>query len=85
MKIRYAYDGLLNGVRGVWTDEIPKGAEVRNIIFLTADDCDHELKNKKTKEVCSSVIIKDESEKEMWEEIEREKFPWELDEEEVNG
>ena len=46
-------------------------------MFLTADDSDHELQNKETKEKRSSVIIQDESEQENWEEVEREKFPWE--------
>ena len=45
--------------------------------FLTADDSDHEIQNKETKEKRFSVIIQDESEQDNWEEVEREKFPWE--------
>ena len=74
MKIRHAYEGTLNGVTGVWTDECPEGVIVeREFMFLTADDIDHELQNKETKEKRSSVIIQDESEKDNWEEVEREK------------
>lgn len=78
MIIRHAYEGTLNGVKGMWTDERPEGVIVeREIMFLTADDSDHELQNKETKEKRSSVIIQDESEQDNWEEVEREKFPWE--------
>ena len=78
MKIRNAYEGTLNGVKGMWTDECPEGVIVeREFMFLTADDEAHELQNKETKEKRSSIIIQDESEQDNWEEVEREKFPWE--------
>lgn len=78
MIIRFAYEGTLNGVKGVWGDIHPENVVVEKIImFLTADDEYHELQNKETKEKRSSVIIQDESEQENWEEVEREKFPWE--------
>lgn len=86
MIIRHAYEGTLDGVKGMWTDIHPEGVVVEKVImFLTADDNDHELKNKKTKEVRSSVIIQDESEQGNWEEVEREKFPWEVDKENIDG
>ena len=78
MIIRHAYEGTLNGVKGVWGDIHPEDVVVEKVImFLTADDSDHELQNKETKEKRSSVIIQDESEMDNWEEVEREKFPWE--------
>ena len=74
MKIRHAYEGTLNGVKGTWTDECPEEVVIeREFMFLTADDSDHELQNKETKEKRSSVIIQDESEQDNWEEVEREK------------
>ena len=77
MKLRHAYEGTLNGNKGVWSDECPEGVIVeREFMFLTADD-GYELQNKETKERRSSVIIQDESEMDNWEEVEREKFPWE--------
>ena len=84
MKIRHAYEGTLNGVKGIWTDECQEGVIVeREFMFLTADDFDHELQNKETKEKRSSVIIQDESEQDDWEEVEREKRP--LKKEKNNG
>ena len=81
MIIRHAYEGTLNGVKGVWGDTHPEDVVVEKVImFLTADDVDHELKNKETEEVRSSVIIQDESEMDNWEEVEREKKPWEVEE-----
>ena len=81
MIIRHAYEGTLNGVKGMWTDIHPEGVVVEKVImFLTADDSDHKLQNKETKEKRSSVIIQDESEQDNWEEVEREKFPWEKEE-----
>jgi len=78
MKIRFAYEGTLDGIKGVWGDIHPENVVVeKTIMFLTADDEYHELQNKKTKEKTSTVIIKDESEKDNWEEVEREKLPWE--------
>lgn len=78
MKIHNAYEGTLNGIKGVWTEECPEGVVVsREFLYLTADDSDHKLQNKKTKEKVGSVIIEDESEMHNWEEVEREKFPWE--------
>lgn len=78
MKIKYAYEGTLNEVKGVWGDTHPENVVVeKEIMFLTADDSTNELQNKETKEKRSSVIIQDESEQENWEEVEREKFPWE--------
>lgn len=78
MKTRNAYEGTLNGVKGVWTDEHPEGVIVeREFMFITADDADHELQNKETKEKRSSVIIQDESEMDNWEEVERKKLPFE--------
>lgn len=78
MIVKFAYEGTLNGVKGVWGDTHPEDVVVEKVItFLTADDGDHELQNKETKEKRSSVIIQDESEKDNWEEVEREKFPWE--------
>lgn len=78
MKIQYAYKGTLNGIKGVWCGELPGAVIVeKTIMFLTADDADHELQNKETKEKRSSVIIKEESEIDNWEEVEREKFPQE--------
>ena len=78
MKLKYAYEGTLNGVKGVWSDECPDGVIVeREIVFITPEDLDNELQNKETKERRASVIIQDESEMDNWEEVEREKFPWE--------
>lgn len=78
MKIQYAYEGTLNGVKGVWGDAHPEDVVVEKVImFLTADDPYHVLQNKETKEKRFSVIIQDESEMDNWEEVEREKFPWE--------
>ena len=86
MKIRHAYEGILDGVKAVWTDEYPEGAIVeKEFMFMTADDENHRLKNKETEEICSSVIIQDESEQDNWEEVEREKFPWEKDKENIDG
>ena len=74
MKLHHAYEGTLNGNKGVWSDEHPEGVIVeREFLFITADDKDHELKNKETEERKSSVIIADESEMDNWEEVEREK------------
>ena len=74
MKIRHAYEGTLNGVKGVWGDTHPEDVVVEKVImFLTADDSDHELQNKETKEKKSTVLIQDESEQDNWEEVEREK------------
>ena len=68
------YKGTLNGVKGIWTDTQPDGVVVDDIVkFITADDSNHELQNKETKERRSSVIIKDETEQDNWEEVEREK------------
>lgn len=76
MRIRHAYEGTLNAVKGAWTDRCPEGVIIeREFMFLTTDDADHELQNKETKEKRYSVIIQDESEQENWEEIEREKKP----------
>lgn len=73
MKIRYAYEGTLDDIKGVWTDELPDGVIVeKEVIFLTADDSEHTLQNKETKEKRSSVIIQDKSEQENWEEVEHE-------------
>lgn len=81
MIIRHAYEGTLNGIKGVWGDTHPENVVVEKVImFLTADDVDHELKNKETEEVRSSVIIQDESEQDNWIEVEREKKPWEVEE-----
>lgn len=78
MIVKFAYEGTLNGVKGVWGDIHPENVIVeKTIMFLTADDGDHELQNKETKEKRSSVIIQDESEQDNWEEVEREKLPWE--------
>lgn len=78
MMIRFAYEGTLNGVKGVWGDIHPEDVIIEKVImFLTADDSEHELQNKETKEKRSSVIIQNESEQDNWEEVEREKFPWE--------
>lgn len=74
MKIQYAYEGTLNGIKGVWCGELPGAVIVeKTIMFLTADDANHELQNKETKERQSSVIIQDETEQDNWEEVEREK------------
>ena len=82
MKIRFAYEGTLNGVKGVWGDIHPEDVVVeKTIMFLTPDDSDHRLKNKETDEIVSSVIIQDESDQENWEEVERDQLPWELDKE----
>ena len=78
MITRFAYEGILNGVKGVWGDIHPENVVVeKTIMFLTAGDERHVLQNKKTKEKTSTVIIQDESESDNWEEVEREKFPWE--------
>lgn len=78
MKLKYAYEGTLNGVKGVWSDECPDAVIVeREIVFITPEDLDNELQNKETKERRASVIIQDESEMDNWEEVEREKFPLE--------
>lgn len=78
MKLHHAYEGTLNEVKGVWSDEHPEGVIVeREFLFLTADDKDHELKNKETEERKSSVIIAEESEMDNWEEVEREMKLWE--------
>lgn len=82
MIVRFMYKGTLNGVKGVWTDTQPDGVIVDDIVkFITADDSSHELQNKETKEIQSSVIIQDESEIDNWEEVEREKptFEKEID------
>ena len=82
MILRHAYEGTLNGIMGVWGDIHPEDVVIeKTIMFITADDGDHELQNKETKERCSSVVIQDESEMDNWEEVEREKFPWEEDKE----
>lgn len=86
MKIRHAYEGTLDGVKGVWGDVHPEYVIVEKIVmFLTADDEDHELKNKETDEIRSSVIIKDEREQDNWEEVEREKKPWEVNKEDKDA
>ena len=75
MIVRLMYKGTLNGVKGVWTDTQPDGVVVDDIVkFITADNSSHELQNKQTKERTSVVIIKEESEIDNWEEVEREKF-----------
>ena len=80
MKIRHAYEGTLNGIKGVWGDTHPEDVVVEKVImFLTADDSDHELQNKETKEKRSSVIIKDETEQDNWEEVERDERTFEPD------
>ena len=77
MKLHHAYEGTLNGITGVWTDECPEGVIVeREFMYITADDGKHILQNKETGKKASSVIIQDESEMEDWEEVEREKPPF---------
>lgn len=86
MIIRHAYEGTLNGVKGVWGDTNPDGVVIEKvIIFLTADDKDHELKNKETEEVRSIVIIQDESEMDNWTEVERERHHRRVDKENNDG
>lgn len=76
MKLHHAYEGTLNEVKGVWSDEHPEGVIVeREFLFITADDKDHELKNKETEETRHSVVIESAEEQENWEEIENEGFP----------
>ena len=70
MELRYAYNGTLNGIKGVWTDKHPEEVVVEKVImFITADD-GHELQNKETKERRSNVIIQNENEMNNWEEVE---------------
>lgn len=74
MKLHHAYEGTKDGTKGVWTDELPEGVIVeREFLFIEADDANHELKNKETGEIRSTVIISDESEMDNWEEVEAEK------------
>lgn len=86
MIIRHAYEGTLDGVRGVWGDTHPENVIVEKVImFLTADDAEHELKNKETEEIRSTVIIQDESEQDNWIEVEREEKSLEVNKENNDG
>lgn len=77
MKIHHAYKGILNGIRGVWSDRLPEGVVVdKEFLFIKPDSSEYELQNKETKEKRFSVIIENESEVENWEEVKTERrFP----------
>lgn len=86
MIIKHAYEGILNEIKGIWTDECPDEVIIeKELLFLTPDNSDHVLKNKETKEIKTSIIIENETETENWEEIEREKYPWEKIKEDKDG
>lgn len=69
MKLRKSYKGVLKGVKGVWTDEKPKGLEkVEEIEFWSADKGKVFKKGDKIVGLC--VILKDGKQISEYEEIE---------------
>ncbi len=58
MKERHSYVGTLNGVNGIWCDQLPEGLEVKQeITFYTPDE--GKVFADKEGNLVDSVVIKD--------------------------